>query len=391
VNLKNHGRHITSKFPLKGTPKIMIISGKTEFVNSINEFFSAEKCTLLHAATPDTSVKIIETEPVDIVIFDLSTKQHDMLRRQIKIFKQIQPDIEIIIILARAVFDKIFDMPNDWIHHLLIKPVDLSLLYVTVLTALERKRMITEIREYQEKLEKKVVERTSELKNVQERLVQSEKLAALGQSLAGIVHEINNPLCVIYGRTQLLLMQTNIPETILRNIRIIEDQVHKTKNITNRILKFSKPARPKFERVDIVSLVNDIIVLLDYEFSTQNIKVVKNFHTDHAFVFCDADQIQEAITNIMTNAKQAMPGGGELSLEIFIKGDHANIIIADTGAGIKQENIGKLFDPFFTTKSEGTGLGLPICYGIIREHSGDIFVKSRIDIGSEFTISLPLM
>jgi PAS domain S-box-containing protein len=228
------------------------------------------------------------------------------------------------------------------------------------------------------------------LKRVQSRLIQSEKLAALGKLSAGIAHEINNPLSIISGHTQILLMdKTSDSAELKRILEIIKKQVDRASSITDQLLQFSKRVKPKLKKSDLNEVLKDILAFLKQQLAQDNIKIVKQLSSKPVFAYVDSLQIQQVFLNLISNASQAMPEGGKLTISTTVRDSNIEIKFTDTGWGIPKKNLSKLFEPFFTTKSNGAGLGLSIVYGILKAHKGEIKVKSQEGKGTTFTIVLP--
>jgi len=232
----------------------------------------------------------------------------------------------------------------------------------------------------------------TERKNMEYHLVQSEKLIAMGQLTAGLAHEINNPLFVISGRLDLLLEQKGIGKNQRQELGIIREQTDRIRVLVDRFLRFSrKSSSLKPDEIDINKLIENVLPLLSYhELHTKDITIRKGFAEGLPKVRVDINQLQEVFINLFLNAFQAMPDGGTLDIKTRnLDGNSVEIRISDSGYGISPENIKKIFTPFFTTKNEGTGLGLPICYNIIRNHNGTIDLKSEVGKGTTFIIKLP--
>ena len=240
-------------------------------------------------------------------------------------------------------------------------------------------------------LEKRVEERTEELREMQDYLVQSEKLASLGKMAAGVAHEINNPLTSILINTHLVLEKIEKNHSFYENLSLIADETSRCSNIVTGLLEFSRQNPPQLAFTNINEVINRILKLLENQASFQNITIKKELNPDLPQIKIDKDKIKQVFWNLMINASEAMPKGGTLIIRSQFSADKKCIEIEfiDTGLGIPKENINKLFDPFFTTKGSGTGLGLAVSYGIIKQHQGNIEVKSEVSQGSVFTISLP--
>jgi two-component system NtrC family sensor kinase len=241
-------------------------------------------------------------------------------------------------------------------------------------------------------LEKRVKERTKELREMQDYLIQSEKLTSLGKMSAGVAHEINNPLTSILINTHLMLEKLEKNHAFHEYLSLIADETTRCTNIVKGLLEFSRQSLPQKAYTDINEIINHTLQLLENQTSFQNISITKKLNQNLPQIRVDKDKVEQVFWNLMINASEAMPGGGTLNISSQFSTDkkYIEIEFIDTGKGIPKVNINKLFDPFFTTKSSGTGLGLAVSYGIIEQHQGKIEVKSELGQGSVFTISLPI-
>jgi two-component system, NtrC family, sensor kinase len=241
-------------------------------------------------------------------------------------------------------------------------------------------------------LEKRVEERTRELRETQGFLVQSEKLASLGKMAAGVAHEINNPLTSILLNTHLMLEKLDERHDFFENLSLIADETSRCTEIVKGLLEFARQNPPQKTFTNVGDLIERTAQLLENQAAYRNIRIVTDF--DHGLppIRLDKGKIQQVFWNLMLNAFEAMPKGGQLTISGRFSPDkkYVQLQFIDNGVGIAQENINKLFDPFFTTKSSGTGLGLAVTYGIIEQHDGKIEVKSEIGQGSVFTLSFPV-
>jgi len=231
------------------------------------------------------------------------------------------------------------------------------------------------------------------LANIRQALKQSEKLASMGQLSAGIAHELNNPLGVITMYSNILKEEANPGDPIIDDLNLIAEQAERCKKIVGGLLNFARKNQVKLEQTEIVEFCRHSFSSL---IKPENILFKINATTEKLYAFIDKDQMMQALTNLEKNAVDAMPDGGTLSLEISEDGSDFIIVIADTGTGILQENMDKIFTPFFTTKGigKGTGMGLPLVYGIVKMHKGQIHVESNCDpekgeTGTRFILRLP--
>jgi signal transduction histidine kinase len=235
--------------------------------------------------------------------------------------------------------------------------------------------------------------REKALKDLYGQLVQSEKMAAFGSLGAGIAHEVKNPLAGILGITQLSLREVEAGNPLQKNLQIIEKETKRCKTIIENLLKFARQEQMEFSPVDISQVVSDAIAIVDHQMGINSIHVEKLLAADLPPCRGNANQLQQVLMNLMINAQQAMGGkSGKLRLTAQ-KGEHGavELRVADDGPGIPQEIQAKIFEPFFTTKpaGQGTGLGLSVSYGIVKEHGGEIRLESAAGMGTTFVITLP--
>jgi iron only hydrogenase large subunit-like protein/nitrogen-specific signal transduction histidine kinase len=233
----------------------------------------------------------------------------------------------------------------------------------------------------------------NKLTNIKQALKQSEKLAHMGQLSAGIAHELNNPLGVITMYTNLLKEETNPNSETYKDLELIVEQADRCKRIVGGLLNFARKNQVKKADCDLIEFAkrsfSSVIIP-----NNINANLISNLKYPTAQI--DADQMMQVLTNLEKNAIEAMPNGGTLTLKLSDDEETVVFKISDTGTGISKENMDKIFTPFFTTKEigKGTGLGLPLIYGIVKMHNGKIDVKSNNDIlngstGTSFTITLP--
>jgi two-component system NtrC family sensor kinase len=234
-----------------------------------------------------------------------------------------------------------------------------------------------------------------------ERLLQSQKLAAIGELSAGIAHEINNPLAIIRQEAEWMqLLLNKIEGRELKEIAELEGSVHqivhqvnRCTEITRNLLDFARKRDPVIQAVEVNRIIEDMTMLVEKEARHNNITIVRDYDQQLPLIYSDAPQLRQVILNFLTNATQAIGAEGAVTITTRRRGpDAVDLIFSDTGCGIAEENLGKIFDPFFTTKApgKGTGLGLSICHGIILRLGGTIAVESEVGRGTTFTITLPL-
>jgi two-component system, NtrC family, sensor kinase len=240
-------------------------------------------------------------------------------------------------------------------------------------------------------LEKRVEERTRELREMQDALVQSEKLASLGKMAAGVAHEINNPLTSILLNTHLLLEKNPVDPAARESLTMIADETSRCAQIVRGLLEFSRMTPSRTAPASVNDIVDRTVQLLEKQALIRNIVILKNLEPGLPPLELDKNKIQQVFSNLTINACEAMAEGGTLTVTSRSSADGLGVEVefADTGVGIPKENLSKLFDPFFSTKSFGTGLGLAVSYGIVRRRGGTIEVRSDVGRGSAFTVKLP--
>jgi signal transduction histidine kinase/CheY-like chemotaxis protein len=240
------------------------------------------------------------------------------------------------------------------------------------------------------------LERTvSTLKSTQAQLVQSERLSGLGEFVAGVAHELNNPLTSVMGFSELLVQAPGHPKQD-RYLEMIYKSSQRCQKIVQSLLAFARRHPPERKLCNVNALIESSVEFMQYQLRTTNVQVVTQLDPTLPEAMLDEHQMQQVFMNILNNARQAVeakgsPGRVQISTENL--GPRMRIVFEDTGAGIAEEHMSKLFDPFFTTKEigQGTGLGLSFCYGVITEHGGTIEARSKLGEGATFTIELPLV
>jgi signal transduction histidine kinase len=250
--------------------------------------------------------------------------------------------------------------------------------------------MTENIQQSRSQLEKTV----ESLKTAQEQLVQSEKLSAVGKFVAGVAHELNNPLTAVVGFSEVLKRGTpngkneNYADTILK-------AAMRCKRIVQSLLSFARREQSERKLASINNLVEMALDIVGYALRTGNIEVITQLDADLPFVFVDTSKIQQVLLNILNNAQEAIQSAGQpgqIKITTETQKPNVRINIQDSGPGIPREHLRRIFDPFFTTKEigKGTGLGLSLCYGYIQEHHGNITALSQVGKGTTFVIDLPI-
>ncbi len=235
----------------------------------------------------------------------------------------------------------------------------------------------------------------TEVKRLEEQLIQAEKLAAMGQMLAGVAHELNNPLTAILGVSELLRDRPGVDESTKRQLEMTHRQARRAARIVQNLLEFSRPASPQKKALDLNGIIDRTLQLHDHSLRRNNIEADFRPLADLPVVVGDANQLIQVFLNLISNAEQAIKEvrpSGHIKIRLGKYVDRIFVTVRDDGPGIKPEALPKLFDPFFTTKRPGggTGLGLSICMSIVREHGGNMEVETIPEGGASFTVYLPI-
>jgi len=273
---------------------------------------------------------------------------------------------------------------------------------VRLIPAIERELREADIRRQRRLAEDRIHQTNTELKEAieklrtsQAQLLQSEKLAAIGELVSGVAHEIRNPLTTISMYSEMLLKEVE-NEKAKKHVQILNEQTERVIAIVNNLLSFARKYEAKKSYVSMNEGVVSTVELLTYELRVKNIKTTLELDPDLAKTMADYNQLQQVFLNIITNAEQAMTaanGKGTLTIATKTVGEMIRITFADDGPGIPASKLDRIFEPFFTTKEvgKGTGLGLSICYGIIKDHDGQIYVDSATGGGTTFIIDIPIV
>lgn len=238
-----------------------------------------------------------------------------------------------------------------------------------------------------------VVEDVTSRIHMEEQLQQREKLSSIGLLAAGVAHEVNTPLTGVSSYTQMLLGM--LPEADPKHalLQKVRRQAERATNIVNNLLNFSRTgSATEFGEVNIHRVLDDTLQLLEPQLRSNQIEIVRAYHDEQPLVFGNSGKLQQIFTNLLLNARDAIPNGGQVKISTATDDNDSLVVeIADSGIGIAPENVAKIYDPFYTTKGvgRGTGLGLAVSYGIVQEHSGHISVESTPGRGTTFRISLP--
>ena len=389
------------------TGNLLIIEDEQRLRNNLKLLLMAEGYTVATAADGQEGIELLKQEPFDIVITDIM--MGDVNGFQIMEYLSTHtPDILIIIITGYASTESAVEALRQGAYDYITKPFEIEMIQISIARALEKVQLKREISRYMDELEQRVVDRTvelqdtnkrlhaslSELKSTQEQLIQTEKLSALGELISGFAHELNNPLTSVLGYSEMAAMSSECPDDIRSMLDLTFQEAKRCHQIVNNLLGFARKRQPEKQPLDINEVCRKTLYLLSYQFQVNNVTTVVQFDETIPLTMADEPQLQQVLVNIMSNAYQVMAAhqnGGELTVTTAHEDDAISISITDTGPGIPPEHVQRIFDPFFTTKQGGTGLGMSLSYGLIKEHGGDLTAISSPGEGATFTMTLPIV
>ena len=388
-------------------PTILLIEDEPRLRNNLQILLQREGYRVSTAHNGAQGIKRASEEPYDLVITDIVTPAVNGFQ-VMDYLRDHQPGTVVLVMTGYVSTESVIEALRRGAYDYLSKPFDFDIMKITIERALEKVRLQKTLRRYMSELEQKVDERTSELieanrkleqslvdlRAAQEQLIQAEKLSALGELIAGVAHELNSPLSTITLSSELALTIVAASEGRLRTQleRIGEATTH-CQHIVKSLVSFARKQKPEPAFIDVNSLCDKALELVLGQLKVGNIDLEKRFDDRLPQTMADPHQLQQVFVNLATNAYQAMAGGsgrGTLLVETRAGDGVIQVGFHDDGPGIPKEHQRKIFDPFFTTKADGTGLGLSISYGIIKEHGGDISVRSAPGKGTTFLVEIPV-
>lgn len=254
---------------------------------------------------------------------------------------------------------------------------------------LENARLVDELRQAATELEFRIEERTRQLQEAQAQMLHSEKMAAVGRLAASVAHEVNNPLQAIALHLQLIADEGLSLES-QQQMEIVQDELSHIANIVLQLLDFQRPKEGKRTLQRVSVLLDEVLALADKQLQQANVAVIRKDDGEPPQVMVDGDQLKQVFLNLILNAVEAMPGGGDLCIRTWARGRHLTISFQDSGLGMEADVQAQLFEPFFSTKHTGTGLGLAVSHEIVCNHGGTLRASSMLGHGATFTIQLPL-
>ena len=397
-------------------PTVLLVDDELNAVNALERTLREDGRVLLKTTDAKEGLEILRREDVDVLICD----QHmpgmsgaELLQEA----KTVSPEAMRVMLTGNVSVDNAIAAINlGEVSYFVGKPWDARELRTVVENAIARAELVKEnerlteriheqndeLRVWSQKLEARVAERTQELAEQNEKLTRAQAtlihdkhMAAIGKLAAGVAHEMNNPLTGVLGYAQ-LLMAGEEDEDRRRQLTRILDEGTRCQQIVENLLRFARGCPPSTSMAYLPEIIGDCLDLMSYELRHSNIEVVTNYAEGVPPTYVDVSQLQQVFLNVVENACLSLAEvDRERHLEIEIDHpaeDTIRIQVTDSGVGIPAESIERVFDPFFTTRQvgEGTGLGLTVAYGIVREHGGNIHAERDVPVGAKIVIALPV-
>lgn len=380
-------------------PKILVVDDLEENVYALSRTLKFFGYDVLSAGNGIEAIEKATDEHPDVIILDIQMPVMDGYEA-CKRLKSADETKHIPVIFLTARFPELGDKVKGLevgADGYLTKPFHDAELISEVRALVRIKELYDELsysqcklKEYTEQLEEMVEERTAELKATQAKLVQTERLSAIGKLAAEIAHEVNNPLSIIKNYLRLISDDIAEDDPHSESLSIVGGEVERIAKIVRELLKFSKP-RLNLERADLNEVAGKIVVFYRDALAKKGVVIREELNAANPIVMVDLDGIKQVMINIVNNSLDSMPDGGVLTVSTCSGGGYFKLSFRDTGSGIPDHVMGRIFEPFFTTKGgSGTGLGLSICYAIVKGLKGDIEVESKAGEGTHFKVSLPL-
>ncbi|MFC1516353.1 response regulator [Thermodesulfobacteriota bacterium] len=369
--------------PTDNQPRVLVVDDD-DHIRRVLGFILEKEFDVRTVESGNSAVELIRSDTdFDVVSLDLNMPGMSGIET-LKAVKELSPTTEVLLVTAYSDLESAKQALKFGAYEYIEKPINKAIYRKAVQRGLKRRRKSLESQKAQEQLE-----------IVRAQLVHSEKFSAIGELIAGVVHEINNPLASILGYTELLLQGKTSPEKRHKFLENIYQSGMLCKRVVQTLLTFSRKQEIKKKHIQLRDIIESTLELVQHEIKVKNIHLIKQLPEEFPKIFADFYQVQQVFLNIINNAIQAMAQQARTPT-LTIKSEHDDstirISIIDNGPGIPKANIQKIFEPFFTTKPEGkgTGLGLSICLEIIQHHGGDIYISSEPGKGSNFVIEIPV-
>lgn len=375
---------------------VLLVDDEPSLRLTMGEFLKRAGYDVLSAADYETAAQH-NPDNIDVAVIDINLPGKSGIEL-LKTLCGAEVYVPVIMITGEPNLSVIPEIVRAGAYDFIAKPIIKDVLLNAVTRAAEKKRLTDEkrrleeeIKRHTEELETRVAERTAELVETHKRLVQQERIAALGRAAAQVAHEVKNPLAglLLYS----LHLKSKLGDSAKNEIVLVDKIVDTINHLTDRveqILGYARPPKLTLISKNLNQVINDILELLQPQITANQIDVrlALTEHTPSAMI--DESSMRGALMNLILNAVEAMPGGGTLTITSQRTGDTLSLEIADTGRGISEEEVRNIFEPFYTTKEQGLGLGMPYARKIIEQHGGTITVASQPGEGTKISIALPV-
>jgi signal transduction histidine kinase len=374
--------------------KVLVIDDDQFALRSMAKVLGGESYEVVTAASGSEAIDLLKQDAFDLVLTDLKMPEVDGLE-VLRQAREITPQAVVLILTGYASLESAIETLREGAYDYLLKPCSDDELKLKIAKGLERVRLAEEreraqeaLKEYSERLEEMVEQRTKELRDAQEQLIRTERLAAIGQLAASVGHELRNPLgnisnCVYYLNMRL----GDADEKLRKHLGIIEREIARSSKIINDLLGFARVRAPDLREIQINALVEEALSRTPVP---KNVAVITELGEALPPLMADPGQIEQVFINMISNAAQAMHYGGKLAIATRVEDGFIVTEFKDSGCGISEQNLGRLFEPLFTTKVRGIGLGLAVSKQLIEAHRGTIEVKSQVRRGTTFRVRLPI-
>ena len=369
---------------------ILVADAERTFVRRARQGLQSAGYTVRRVARGAEVCEAMRADPPDLILMVMNLQGETACDTARRIKAADLPFVPLIMVRDDEDDVSIAEVVNAGADEFLDAGVTNAELLVRVRAMLRLKQTTDELHDLNATLEQKVAERTEALAEAHAKLRHTEKLSALGRLAASVAHDINNPLTGILNYIYLIQDQVADQPDLREDLALIERQVDAIAELVKQLQSFSKPPRKERRPVDISNILSDVLALTRKDLEKRDIDVQCQCADALPPILAAPDQIGEVFMNLVINARDAMPEGGRLDINVERQNGHVTAQVCDTGVGMPEEIRDRIFEPFFTTKGEeGTGLGLAICYRIVQEHEGDIQVASEPAQGTTFTVRLP--
>lgn len=368
--------------------RILIVDDEMNMCEALFDVLEDEGYSVSIASDKEEALRLLSNIEFDLLIMDIRLKGTNGIEL-LNLAKELRPDIGIIVITGYPSLDSAIEGVRLGIDDYLLKPISVESLKASIQNVILQKE-----KEKQKAKSVKELEKAEErISRLEEALSQATKLASLGKISPAMFHEVKNILGIINISVYYLKKNLETKDTKIRkHLEIIEKEVSHSNQIIMGLLDLSR-SQEKSIPCDVNQLVEETISLLAHELELKGIKIVKDYSGEIPIIFLEPNEIKQVFINIIINAQDAMPKGGELRIITGKEESSLFVKFVDTGCGIKKKDLERLFTPFFTTKKDtgGIGLGLVVSLEIVKKYGGEILVESEENKGSIFTIKLPSM